>query len=479
MFGWSEDDLYQLAANRPEKHFLWQALRETETHPETLAVLRDLLNRSDFLRPYDLLERILVRHDGRRKLLARLGVEAIDGIDALLDLALTYERQEIPSLTGFLAWLDGETVEFKRALDQAGGTVRVMTVHGAKGLESPVVILPDTMRPETARQQHILKDDADRAHWSVAKDAMPTALRDAADAVAARSGEELQRLLYVAMTRAESWLIVCGFGDEKGTESAWYGDVQTGLRACGAQSFQSPFGDGLRVESGTPAPANESDNTPEEPPVPALPDWVRNRAPQPEARETTLSPSDLGGAKALAGEGASEDEAKLYGRQAHLLLEHLPSYPVDKHAAASVALLAFGEDAAPEEDARAMAETLSPLIHRPDLSQIFAPDTLAEVEITAEIPELANQRIVGVIDRLVVTENTVTVVDFKTNRVVPKEPAAVPEGVLRQMGAYLSAIRQIYPDKAVTLEILWTATGTLMPIPHDIVMSALCRTATS
>src|SRR6056297_1170121 len=144
LFGWSEADLYKLAHGRRQK-YLWAALRErADDHPETMAVLNDLRGQADYLRPYDLIERILTRHDGRRKLLARLGTEAEDGIDALLSQALAYERSDIPSLTGFLCWMQTDDLEIKRQMDAAGDLIRVMTVHGAKGLEAPVVILPET-----------------------------------------------------------------------------------------------------------------------------------------------------------------------------------------------------------------------------------------------------------------------------------------------------------------------------------------------
>jgi ATP-dependent helicase/nuclease subunit A len=143
LFGWTEDALFRLAHGR--SGYLWAALRDAGAdHPDTLAVLQDLRDRSDFLRPYELVERALTRHGGRRRLLARLGDEAEDGIDALLTQALAYEQTEVPSLTGFLGWIAAGDVEVKRQMDAAGGRIRVMTVHGAKGLEAPIVFLPET-----------------------------------------------------------------------------------------------------------------------------------------------------------------------------------------------------------------------------------------------------------------------------------------------------------------------------------------------
>ena len=138
-----------------------------------MAVLDDLRDQADFLRPYDLIERILTRHDGRRRLLARLGAEAEDGIDALLSQALAYERTAVPSLTGFLAWLETDDLEIKRQTDSAGDLIRVMTVHGAKGLEAPIVILPDTGKRNNAVRDADLWTSGGAPVWTTPTAAMP------------------------------------------------------------------------------------------------------------------------------------------------------------------------------------------------------------------------------------------------------------------------------------------------------------------
>src|SRR6056297_294489 len=144
LFGWTEAQLYDLARHRSQR-YLWQALRDRRAEfPAVMEIIDDLLNHVDYLRPYELIERILTRHDGRRKLLARLGAEAEDGIDALLSQAMAYEQRAVDSLTGFLVWMETDDLEIKRQMDSASDRIRVMTVHGAKGLEAPVVILPET-----------------------------------------------------------------------------------------------------------------------------------------------------------------------------------------------------------------------------------------------------------------------------------------------------------------------------------------------
>ena len=475
LFGLSEADLFRLAHGR--KGYLWESLRAWEdAFPGTLAILRDLRDHAGFQRPFELLERILTRHGGRDRLIARLGAEAEDGIDALLAEALSYERAEVPSLTGFLAWLGSDEVEIKRQMDSAGDQVRVMTVHGAKGLEAPVVILPDTARrPVTVRDQVYRLADGLPA-WATSRPDMPPAMAERHAALRARQEDERMRLLYVAMTRAENWLIVCGAGDAgKAPADSWYGLVADGTERAGAVAHDFNGGRGLRFAAGSwPAPAGG--------PGPAraggggpLPEWAHRPAATPPRPAEPRAPSDLGGAKILPGEaeGLSEEAAKRRGRQVHLLLEVLPEHPRADWAEIAARLLSRGIDAATPAELEALLDEVRPILTDPALETLFAADTLAEVSVTAELAELGGQRIMGQIDRLIVGPDRVMAVDFKTNALTPARPEETPEGLLRQMGAYAAALGQVYPDRRVETAILWTRTGVLMPLPHERVIAAL------
>ena len=190
LFGWSEDDLYDLAQGRGQT-YLWAELRDrAQDFPQTMEILTDLRDHTDFLRPFELIERILTRHDGRRRLLARLGPEAEDGIDAFLSQALTYETRSVDSLTGFLVWLGADDLEIKRQLDSAGNRIRVMTVHGAKGLEAPVVILPDTGKRDIRLRDQITTLDQFPVLRSATGEA-PARMQQANEA--AREAEKAER----------------------------------------------------------------------------------------------------------------------------------------------------------------------------------------------------------------------------------------------------------------------------------------------
>lgn len=465
LFGWSEAQLFDLA-HRRDGAYLWQALRAAgPDHAEALTVLNDLRDRIDFLRPYDLIDRILTRHDGRKRLLGRLGREAEDGINALLAQALAYERSEVPSLTGFLVWMETDDLEVKRQIDNTGDMIRVMTVHGAKGLEAPVVILPDCAERKPPRDNDVLML-GDLPVWRGPATELPQVVKAARDDRAALQQQERMRLLYVALTRAEKWLIVAAAGTVKDDGDSWYRLVRDALSQAGAQTVAHPGGPGLRLsngdwEAGVPVCAEADTGRA----VTLSPFFGRAAAP-PAAAPATLGPSDLGGAKALPGEaGQDEDAAKLRGTRLHLLLEHLPKLPHPDWPAAARALLGMDE-------AGDLLTEAQKVLEDPALAPFFAPGTLAEVSITADV---GGHRMHGTIDRLRIADGSVLALDFKTNAVVPDGPDTCPEGLLRQMGAYAAMLEQVYPGHKPRVAILWTREARLMHLPHDMVTRALWR----
>ncbi len=469
LFGWDEQGLFDLA-HRRQGPYLWQSLRDRgDEFPETMAILNDLRSKTDFLRPYDLIERILTRHDGRRRLLGRLGPEAEDGIDALLSQALAYERSEVPSLTGFLVWMETDDLEIKRQMGSAGNMVRVMTVHGAKGLESPIVILPDTGKRNAPKADEIMLADGIPL-WRTNVDEMPDTLTNARDEARERQLNERLRLLYVALTRAEKWLIVAAAGDLSKDGDSWYQIVQDVVVSENAENLSVGGMEIQRLAHGDwNAPELVSGIT-AKPMAPPLPEIFLRPAEAPVAAAKTLAPSDLGGAKALAGDqGLDEDAAKLRGLRIHLLLEHLPGLEQAQWPMAAQGILADTPDVERDD---LLAEASAVLLN-PGHQQIFSPDALAEVELSVEI---AGIRLHGIIDRLVVSPGKVLAVDFKSNATRPGNPRECPEGILRQMGAYALALSQIYPDREIETAILWTKSAELMPLPHDLVLDAVGRT---
>lgn len=483
LIGLSEGDLYDLAHARPTR-YLWEALRARDDRfGAVLALLTDLRDRADFLRPYDLLSRILIHHDGRRRLLTRLGEEAEEGIDAFLQQALEYEAAEVPSLTGFLVWLQSDEMEIKRQVDAAGGKIRIMTVHGAKGLESEIVILPDCADRQNSDKGNVLTAEDGLPMWALPQAQRPPAMEARAAARREQRREESLRLLYVALTRARSMLIVAAAGETRTTtkvggkdvpkpllDLCWYRLVERAL--CRLNPVER--GESGRVHLyghfppalGALAPAAPAGGLPD------LPDWARAMHSALEQPAPPLSPSALGGAKVMPGEpdedaaGAEGEASRRRGTAIHRLLEHLPrAAPADWPALAEALL--------PEDELRASAlAEATRVLRSPALAPLFAPGALCEVPITGD---LAGRRFLGAIDRLIIGPDEITLIDFKSNRLVPASAAEVPEGILRQMGAYAHLLAQVYPGRHLRAAILWTASASLMPLDPEIVRQALDR----
>jgi ATP-dependent helicase/nuclease subunit A len=298
--------------------------------------------------------------------------------------------------------------------------------------------------------------------WKPSATGSPPNVATARAARMAKSDEERLRLLYVALTRAQSWLIVAAAGKVT-QDTAWYNLVRQGLDAAGTTTLT---GGVMRHEFGT-WPAAALQTAPNTAPKPAtLPLWATSMAPEAPRPSLPFAPSRLMGAKTSL-DGAGDAEAMARGTAIHLLLEHLPDYPAAQWPQIANVLLGGEASAALEQAARVLSA--------PDLRHIFT-NSLAEVAITAPTDK---GQLLGVIDRLVMGDKTVLAVDFKSNQIIPSTAADVPQGILAQMGAYHAALAQIYPDYAITMAIVWTKTATLMPLDHEMVRIAFHNAALS
>ncbi|MCO6384172.1 double-strand break repair helicase AddA [Oceanicola sp. 502str15] len=474
LFDWSEDALYRLA--QPRLGTLWQALRDHGPEGDTTrAILTDLRNSAGFLRPYELLERILTHHQGRPRLLARLGEESEESIDLLLSTALSYEQAETPSLSGFLSWMESSEIDIKRGQESGGRAIRVMTVHGAKGLEAPIVILAESGDRQPPREDGAVLLDGFPPLWKPSKPDTPADILPLFDALKEKQEEERLRLQYVAMTRAEQWLIVCGAGAAKEDKENWYRRTEGALERVGAVHHLFPFGSGQRYENARPAEQETVPVRPVSDETVTLPAVALTPAAVPARPAQILSPSSLPGPKTLPTEGEGNPDAMARGTTLHLLLEFLPGLPPSAREAHAAALVQAHD---PLTDPETVAEALA-VLSEPALASLFSGSALVEVPISAHLPELGGQPMQGVIDRLIVTETTVTAIDYKSNVIVPDDLASIPSGLLAQMGAYASALVQIYPAHKVQTALLWTRIPRLDILPHDLVTNALKATASA
>ncbi|HEY6817097.1 MAG TPA: UvrD-helicase domain-containing protein, partial [Croceibacterium sp.] len=472
LIGWSQEEL--LAHGYRDKGVpLWEHLRRSG-HPD-VAPLLDLLRLADFEPPQALLHWLLVGPwDGRRKLVARLGREANDPIDELLNAALAYSAAHTPSLQGFVQWFDAGEGEVKREAGAAANLVRVMTVHGSKGLQAPIVILADAAgNPDSSPTRGLTLDEVLPGGGGrslpvpdLAREHKVGRIADAEAAAALAERQEHWRLLYVAMTRAEEALFVGGALGKREKEPAadsWYARL---VPLFGGDPLADEIW-GERREWGTRAPVPAVSVQPEFVLARALPDWTtRPIGPEPRPPRP-LAPSAAGeeqGADPPLPPGMLAEAARR-GVLIHRLLERLPDVAPELRAGQARAWLARNAPELAEQIRDEIVSRAQAVLAEPHWAELFGPSALAEVPLAAT---LGGQVIAGTADRLLVEPERVLVADFKTARRPPASLADVPLATLRQMAAYAAALGAIYPGRRIEAAVLYTQTPLLIALPPEL-----------
>ena len=487
LFGLSDDELFKLAWQR--KGTLRQALDHhaaaDSKSREALSRLENCEHRCKTETSFAFYAWLLGGDGGRKRILRRLGHEANDALDEFLELALDYERKAPASLQGFIAWLRTADLEVKRDMEISRDEVRVMTVHGAKGLEAPVVFLVDTTSSPSDTQRlkliHLPRGNAaphapDVVVWAGKKADDPGAVAAARAAMLGETEDEYRRLLYVAMTRAADRLIVggCMPGNMNTVRKfSWYDLIVKGLGNSGLllQEIETPDGAIKRysrpedVTAGTTAAVAPATIAPT-----ALPAWLRTSAPAEFPADDLLRPSgpaEEENHRARTGESIQlRARALQRGTLVHRLLQSLPDVATERRRDAALKYLARNADGWTDGDREALAEAVLALIGDSRFAAVFAPGSRAEVSIAGRL-ERAGRRpglVSGQIDRLVVSPDEVLIVDFKTNHAPPKLAAEAPRTYLRQLALYRAVLQKLYPQRPVRAALLWTERPELMEI---------------
>ncbi|MEP0191207.1 MAG: double-strand break repair helicase AddA [Erythrobacter sp.] len=477
LVGWSQEDLLEHIP-RAHKMRLWDHLRGSNDRfvQETCDRLRPLLARADFETPQALIAWLLTGPwEGRAKLIARLGREANDPLDELVNAAFAYESAQVPSLAGFIQWFDASTEDLKRDADEASGQVRVMTVHGSKGLQSPIVILADATGKPGEGGALELEDapmgDASRRHVplpGLSKEERAGRVTEAHEVAKELALQEHWRLLYVAMTRAEEALFIGGsLGSrdaKKGPhEDSWYARLEP---LFDGDTLADPIWSGSRElgNRSVKVPEQVSDGGATEA-VP-LPTWATTPiGPEPRPPRP-LAPSGAGEEQGadppLAAEAAMQ--AARRGVLIHKLLERLPDIdPGEREAMGTTWLAKHGSELSLEMRKDMLSSALN-VLRDPAFAGIFSPDALAEVPLAATVGGVV---VSGTADRLLVSDDQVTVIDFKTTRRPPASAGDIPVATLRQMAAYTAALEAIYPGSTVRAGVLYTHAPQMFEIPSE------------
>ena len=478
-----DDALFALAHGRGGAS-LWATLArrrgESPSFDGAYRMLASLLGAADTMAPFAFYSEVLGARGGRAALLGRLGPESGDAVEEFLALALAYGRTHPPSLQGFLHWVQDGRAEVARDFEQGRDEVRIMTVHGAKGLEAPVVFLPDTMRKPQAREPLVWLEEerpdggagaVEGLLWPGRTSREDPLTRAARAQARAAQDEEYRRLLYVAMTRAEDRLYVCGWqGRDTPPEDCWYALVRAGMESLDGVAPLA-FPEGAMPEGGAGLVYATPQTAPLPPPAEAPP---ARGAPPPLPPELTAPPAaeppaprPLAPSRALPQPAPRSpiDEAGRQARErgiaAHRLLEHLPRLEPSARPAAARRLLDRHD--LDDGEREALAAAMTALIADPAFAALFAPGALAEAPIAATI---GGRTIAGQIDRLLVGEREVIALDFKSGRAPPEGDDTVPEAYRAQMESYRTALAAVFPERAIACGLLFIDVPRLIWLPE-------------
>jgi ATP-dependent helicase/nuclease subunit A len=495
LFSLDEDDLFALAFDR--KGSLRAALsREAAANPKFQPALRRLEEcerRFTHETPFAFYAWLLGGDGGRQRILRRLGHEANDALDEFLELALSYERKAPASLQGFMAWLRSADTEVKRDMEISRDEVRVMTVHGAKGLEASVVIMVDTTSSPSDTQRlrliHLPRAGGGNVTvWAGKKADDPSSVAAAREAMLSDTEDEYRRLLYVTMTRAADRLIVAGIqpGNMNGIRKlCWYDLADKGLAASGLheeiiESDDGPIRRYTRAEDDVQAGGVAANTTT----APfALPSWLRTPLPSQAPKADLLRPSDAGGdttRRVRSGELVRERTRALQrGTLVHRLLQSLPELAAERRHGAALNFLRRNAGDWTDSERDALANKVLALIGEPRFAAVFGEGSRAEVPIVGWLmrPNRAPVLVSGQIDRLMVTDEAVLVVDFKTNQSPPQTATDAPAAYVRQLALYRALLAGLYPQRAVRVALLWTEAPELMEILPAALEAALASAA--
>lgn len=444
----TEDELFNLAYGR-EKESLWQRVQRLS--PQKAIILNNILNQADKIPPYEFFAYILGPSGGRKNFVARLGDEVNETLDEFLNLVLSFEQNDTPSLQCFVDWMNNQKkIEIKRDMESSQNAVRIMTVHGSKGLQGNIVFLPQTNALKRQRSPFLWVNGIPL--WLPNQEMKSQATQILTEAADDAEDDESRRLLYVALTRARDRLYICGYKNNKTVNSCcWYDLIRESLENYPADD------DGIiRIKSLQKKKVVPSSSDIQKKTLQPLPDWADKPAPQEELPYKPLSPSKPDGIVYEQNSVVSVGQATAMRRGTfiHQLLQYLPDVPVDKWNTVIQRLKPEDID---------IPNNLETLLKTKEFQHVFGSHSLAEVPI---VGVWKNKGISGQIDRLIIQDDTVLIVDFKTNRNVPSCTDNVPEIYKDQLDAYRGLIKNIFPDKIVKTYLLWTENLTLMEIPE-------------
>lgn len=491
LLGCNDDDLMAIGAGRG-KISLWDTLRKNKTYAHIYEHLKHLLLKQSNKRPFEFFSTLLSMEvpyahlNGKKAMISRLGHEAIDPMDEFLNLTLNYEQNHISTLQSFLAWVEQDDFDIKRELNKNQNMVSIMTVHGSKGLQAPIVFMADSARYLDAKMQSkSLIWDGLLPLWAPRAEFKHSGFKLIEDSIKAKEDDEYRRLFYVGLTRAQDRLYICGSAKkDKIPEQSWYHYSKNTILELNG-SVQKPWDeenldnwndDKLYCYSqNQTAAVKQSKKELEENKRYALPNWINQNVEAEETISRPLKPSkpdeDLLPLHSPLDEVGKDEIRFARGILIHSLLEFLPSLSPDKREQACFSYIEKQKPTWSKERVQQITTEVLGVLHHPEFADVFGVGSKAEVAISGLIESKTKGKsfvLSGKIDRLVIREKDILIVDYKTNRPAANSIADIPAAYLKQMAAYRDVIQKIYPNREVKTALLWTDITKLMILPSGL-----------
>lgn len=480
--GMDEEGVFALCHGR--KGNLWQSLRSSN-HDHVIGWCESLMKQAALDTPFAFLNHILYqpcpasKRSGIQALIQRLGQDCLDAIEELLQRAQKFEQDETGHLQNFVHDIKAQDSAIKRELDLSGDVVQIITAHGAKGLQAPIIFMPDTTRSwqqargKSAKLLWPKDTQLPLPLWAPYKEVQSSLYLNAAEMISKKDEAEYRRLLYVAMTRAEDELYICGI-NKKGSENNWYADMFEALGSL-PESQKQPFDapDNIdisddqkiiyHIDQEKEADKADDDTVMTEAQEHILPDWIGHQAPEEPSPPRPLSPSRPSESEPAALSPLQKENEYRFkrGNITHALLQFLPDIPeTERKESAQKWLSQPGHDLSPAIQESILDEVIA-IVNNPSLSPLFGRGSQAETPVTGVMD---GKVLSGQIDRLLITDQEIRIIDYKSNRPSPDNVENVPSLYKRQLEAYAKALESIYPGRQVKKYILWTDSAILMEL---------------
>lgn len=479
----TEEELMGLALGR--QGTLWDAV-QAKCPPAIVQWLEKAIELAKTQKPFDFFDDFLnqlcpfggpeIAASGWQAFSKCLGADCLDPLDEFLTYCLSQEAEGIYSLEELITQISKSDITIKRDAesdDKSGpNQIRIMTVHASKGLEAPIVFLPDTMTEPSRRKIPPLQwlGESEKGVksplWSAGGGSCKRYQELKEEAYFDMASEHL-RLLYVALTRPQDRLYIMGeASSSKIPELSWYALAKSAFLKIPETTLD---GEILRYESAQGSKVEKKyDQDQSGSGEPPIPDWVNQPAISDEVtRPRILRPSRLADEDEIISSPLDKVSGHRFRRGilTHKLFEVLPDIPVEKREVAARAFLDRSARDVPQQiRTEIMIETLK-VLNDPVFADVFGEGSLSEVPVTGDLGN--GQMVSGQIDRIVIKHNKILIVDYKTNRPSPKAEKDIPKSYILQLKAYKTAISRIYPDRDIRCALLWTDQSVLMPVELD------------